>query len=92
MKETIISSAVLILVICILRRLLAERASARLRYALWGLVLLRLLIPVSVAASPISIMSVYERSELSDALVPVEWVELPYVERSGYVAPESDPV
>lgn len=92
MKEAIISSTVLILLVCILRRLLAARANARLRYALWGLVLLRLLIPVSFAMSPVSIMSVYARSSLAGALVPVKRIELPYVERNGYVAPESDPV
>jgi beta-lactamase regulating signal transducer with metallopeptidase domain len=93
MKETIISSAALILAVCFLRAVLNERASARLRYALWGLVLLRLLVPVTPFDSPVSVVSIYERSELSEALIPVERVTLPYVPGvNGSVAPEDDPV
>lgn len=93
MKETILSSAVLILAVCFLRAILRDKASARLRYALWGLVLLRLLVPVTPFNSPVSVPSVYARSQLSQELIPVERITLPYVEGvNGYVAPADNPV
>lgn len=55
MLESIISSSVLILVIAILRFLLKGRISARLQYALWLTVLIRLLLPVSLFHSPLSV-------------------------------------
>ena len=41
----ILSSSALILVVAALRCLLRRRISGRVRYALWGLVLVRLLFP-----------------------------------------------
>ena len=55
MVEVLISSSVLILVLAILRLLLRGRISARLQYALWLLVLIRLLVPVSFFRSPVSV-------------------------------------
>lgn len=50
-----VGSALLIGVVLILRRLLAGKLSCRLRFALWGVVLLRLLIPFQLPASvPVS--------------------------------------
>ena len=48
MIEWIVTSSVLILLVLLLRLLVRDRVSPRLRYALWGLVLLRLVIPVSL--------------------------------------------
>ncbi|MGO5024167.1 M56 family metallopeptidase [Lawsonibacter sp. LCP25S3_G6] len=52
-----LGSSLLILLVLALRLLLRERLSARIRYALWAVVLLRLLIPVQVpmpqAPSPV---------------------------------------
>ncbi len=42
------TSSALILIVLAVRRLFREKLSARLRYALWGVVLLRLLIPFQV--------------------------------------------
>ncbi|MBR4578947.1 MAG: hypothetical protein IKO22_04990 [Oscillospiraceae bacterium] len=55
MLEIIISSSVLILVIVLLRFLLKGKISARLQYALWLTVLVRLLLPVSLFPSPLSV-------------------------------------
>lgn len=57
MIETIITSSVLILAIILLRALFKNGISRRFRYALWALVLLRLLIPVQFFESPISILN-----------------------------------
>ena len=43
-----VTSSVLILIVLAARFLLKGRLSARLRYALWGVVLLRLLVPLQV--------------------------------------------
>ena len=43
-----VTSSVLILIVLAARFLLKDRLSARLRYALWGVVLLRLLVPLQV--------------------------------------------
>lgn len=58
MIETIITSSILILVITLLRYLLRGKISSRLQYALWLLVAIRLLLPFSLFASPISVMNV----------------------------------
>lgn len=55
MTEWILTSSVLIVVVLVLRRLLRSRISLRLRYALWTLVLVRLLIPFSLPQSKISV-------------------------------------
>ena len=47
MMEWIISSSVLIAVVILLRYALRGKLDLRLQYALWAVVLLRLLIPVS---------------------------------------------
>ena len=55
MIEWIVSSSVLILVAVGLGWALREHLSARLRYALWAVVLVRLLCPVSWGESPLSL-------------------------------------
>ena len=52
--EWIATSIFLILVVLALRAALGKRISAGLRYALWAVVLLRLLVPVQLFASPIA--------------------------------------
>ena len=54
MKEILLTSSVLILALLALRRLFRETLSRRAQYALWGLVLLRLLVPVSLPAAGFS--------------------------------------
>ena len=62
MLEWIISSSVLIAVIILLRFLLKGKLSLRLQYALWALVLVRLLVPFSFGSSSISVMGSVEQS------------------------------
>lgn len=58
MIEWTLSSAALILIVIALRYILRGKISLRLQYALWGLVLLRLLLPFSVGSSGISVANV----------------------------------
>ncbi len=62
MIELIITSSVLILVVILMRYLLKGKISLRLQYALWALVLIRLIVPVTLFESPISVMNAVERS------------------------------
>lgn len=57
MIRILISSSVLILVILLLRLLLGNRISYRLRYGLWLLVAIRLLIPLDIPVSTFSVNS-----------------------------------
>ena len=57
MLEWIVSSAALCALIIGFRYLLRGRIGLRLQYALWGLVLLRMLLPVSLGSSRFSIMN-----------------------------------
>lgn len=61
MKEALISSSVLILALTALRFLFRKRISRRLQYALWGLVLLRLALPVQLPGARFSVMTGAER-------------------------------
>lgn len=64
MIEWVISSGALILVVTALRFLLRGKISLRLQYALWGLVLLRLLVPVSVFESGFSVMNAAQKAPI----------------------------
>lgn len=55
--QWIVSSSVLILVVISLRYVLRGKLSLRMQYALWLLVLVRLLVPVSFGASDLSVMN-----------------------------------
>ena len=59
----VITSSVLILAVFAIRALFGKRMSAGLRYALWAVVLIRLLIPGTVFSSPVSVQSAAERTE-----------------------------
>ncbi|MCI8942181.1 MAG: M56 family metallopeptidase [Oscillospiraceae bacterium] len=63
MIEWIVTSSALILLVLLLRLLVRDRVSPRLRYALWGLVLLRLVIPVSLWESPASVLRAAQINE-----------------------------
>ena len=52
--EWVFTSTFLILVVLALRAALGKRMSARLRYGLWAVVLVRLLVPVQLFTSPIA--------------------------------------
>lgn len=55
MVSWIVSSSILIICVVLIRCLLKGRISPRLQYALWGIVLLRLLIPFNFGNSKISV-------------------------------------
>lgn len=57
MTEVLITSSVLITAITALRALLKDVISARLVYALWLVAALRLMLPFSLAPSPVSVMN-----------------------------------
>mgnify|MGYP000897548755 CR=1 FL=1 len=63
MTELMITSSVLILVVIVLRHFLKGKISLRLQYALWALVLIRLLVPVTLFESPISVMNVIQAAK-----------------------------
>jgi len=56
--EWIVTSSVLILIVALLRLVLKGKISLRLQYALWALVLVRLLCPVNLISSPTSVLNV----------------------------------
>lgn len=58
MLEILIGSSALIVALALLRVILRGRISARVQYALWGLVALRLLVPVSLFSAPVSASAV----------------------------------
>lgn len=62
MMELIITSSVLILVVIVLRHFLKGKISLRLQYALWVLVLLRLLVPINFFSSAISVMNAVQKA------------------------------
>ena len=90
MKEILLTSSVLILALAALRRLLRGRISLRLQYALWLLAAVRLLVPVQLGQSPISVLNLVPEPE-SQAVQPAE----PGIAGSGTVGeqipePEAD--
>ena len=60
MKEILLASSVLISVLALLRLLLRKHVSARLQYALWLLVVLRLMLPLQFGSLPFSVVSLAE--------------------------------
>jgi len=59
----VISSCVLIAAVIAVRAIFGKKMSAGLRYALWGLVLIRLLIPGTIFSSPVSVKSAMQNTE-----------------------------
>ena len=57
MTEIVVTSSALILALLALRRLFRQKISRRVQYALWALVLVRLLVPVSLPAAEFSVLS-----------------------------------
>lgn len=60
MKDVLITSSVLILAILALRAVFRKTISRQVQYALWGLVLLRLLVPVSLPALQHNVLTAAE--------------------------------
>ena len=70
--EWVVTSAALILVVLALRALLGKRVSACLRYTLWAVVLVRLLVPVQLFHLPFAGAVVFPETQLEETLPPVE--------------------
>lgn len=85
MIEWVVSSCILILAVIALRYLLRGRISLRLQYALWLLVLARLLIPVSFGSTDISVMSVVEKAPAVQAVESVREVDTIWQAHDGTV-------
>ena len=85
MIEWVVSSCILILAVIALRYLLRGRISLRLQYALWLLVLARLLIPVSFGSTDISVMSVVEKAPAVQAVESVREVDTIWRAHDGTV-------
>lgn len=68
MAEWILSSSVLILVLAVLRHVWKGKVSLRLQYALWGLVLVRLLVPVSFFESGFSVLNLTKQVQEQSAV------------------------
>ena len=85
MLEWIITSCALIVIVLLVRLALKGRISLRLQYALWLIVLVRLLIPVNFISSPISVMNVVPES------APVAEVQQPQITYTPELTP-SQPV
>lgn len=85
MIEWVVSSCILILAVIALWYLLRGRISLRLQYALWLLVLARLLIPVSFGSTDISVMSVVEKAPAVQAVESVREVDTIWQAHDGSV-------
>ena len=85
MIEWVVSSCILILAVIALRYLLRGRISLQLQYALWLLVLARLLLPVSFGSTDISVMSVVEKAPAVQAVESVREVDTIWQARDGSV-------
>ena len=88
MLEWIVSASVLILAVAVLRRALRGRISPRLQYALWLIVLLRLLVPLNIGEARVSVQNVVREADTKIASQVVTYVnyELP-----DLAVPEPDP-
>lgn len=88
MTEILITSSVLILALLAMRKLFRNSLSRRVQYALWGLVLLRLLVPVSLPAVDFSVLTAAKPVEqtvaqrITDRPVYVPVARAPLAERS----------
>ena len=79
MLKWIISSSALILAVAAIRFALRGKLTARVQYAVWALVMLRLLLPFSIGTSGASVATVVERSpvvQLSERINGADSLEL----------------
>ncbi len=86
MINWIVTSSVLILVVAGLRFLLRGKISLRLQYALWLVVLFRLMVPFEIGTSDMSLMNVVEQVPVVQEMENLKGVEaILYYEESGTV-------
>ena len=86
MTEVLVSSTVLILALAALRWLLRGKIDPRLQYALWLLAALRLLLPVPLVSSPVSVMNA-----AADVPAAVQRLTAPEDRRAPQPAAEAAP-
>lgn len=88
----IVSSTALIALVIGLRQVLKGRISSRIRYALWLLVLLRLLIPGTLSSSRVSVQNALPAAALRlPILTETESPAIPETVRSAASAPAGSP-
>ena len=93
MTQWILSSSLLIAAVLFIRAIAGDRLSARLRYALWGLVLLRLLIPGSIGESALSVQRWMPDVSRQPAVQQTQPVDLDvYASSDGEVILQQTPV
>lgn len=92
MIEWIVSSAVLIVVVSLVRQLLKGKISLRLQYALWAIVLVRLLVPITFGESKISVLNVLDQA--ASVVEQQEPLEEPTVSDPGWepIGGTADPI
>ena len=72
MREVVLSATVLLCAVFLIRGVLKDRIPAGARYALWALVALRLLVPVNLGASAVSVANLGVRAAGGGAGVLLE--------------------
>ena len=92
MGEVFVSASLLIVIILVLRYFTKGKISHRLQYAIWLLVLVRLLVPVSFGESNISVMNAVSDSSIAQQTVNVLPIERIPVEEATNVLIENDQI
>lgn len=82
MKEMILTSSVLILALLLLRFCFRNLIPRRVQYALWALVLLRLLAPVELPALPLSVLNAGQQTQEAVSITMEQPVYLMPVQRT----------
>ena len=72
MREVVLSATVLLCAVFLIRGVLKDRIPAGARYALWALVAVRLLVPVNLGASAVSVANLGARAAAGGAGVFLE--------------------
>lgn len=72
MRDIIITSSVLILAILLIRYLVKGKVHPLLQYALWLLVVVRLVLPVSLWNSPVSVLNLFPEVQQQSVLKSIE--------------------
>ena len=83
MIEIVITSSILIIALLVLRVLFRNTIPRRLQYALWGLVLIKLLIPVRLPALPLSIGNTGSETQQAIITSVEHFLTGTWVERGG---------
>lgn len=97
MIEWIVGSSILAAVVVVLHYALKGKISPRLQYALWGLVLLRLLLPFNLGTSKLSLMNtvetmpVVQEAERISGVDHIERLENGTVEGFSQSGPQQSP-